>query len=243
MPTIEPLDDGDDVGGPLKPIAQFSEPAPAVPESAPRPASAPQTAPAPAARTVAPRPAPVPAGGPRPVVHAPVVVPPAGKNRVRTNLDGKVLSIKPDAGKAAAPQTQGRDGSAAPQAAQPAYAEPFTDDDLRGAWEGYIASHGHEQLLTNTMRAHPPTRQDQLSADLHMDVESQIQADLIAESMAAVLGYLRQTLRNGTVTLTTHIIEGLNSPSTWNEKEVLGDMIRRHPVLRRYIEGLDLTLG
>lgn len=247
MPTTEPLDDGDDVGGPLNSIAEFHQAAPAAPAAPaavaapaqPAPAAqAPRPARAPEVRST-PTPTPVPAGGPRPVVYSPVVGRPQAAG-TRTSLDKKVLSIH-------TPKTG--DTGAAPAAARAAEPTPadrpaaeFTDGQLAQAWTAYIDTHGQEQLLVHTMRAHQPTRRPGSFA-LVTEVDSDMQASQINEAMPRLLDHLHGTLGNYAVTLTVHVKDGPGSPSTWNEREVLADMLKRHPDMRRYIDELGLTLS
>ena len=248
MPTTEPLDDGDDVGGPLKPIAEFSEPAPK-PETAAASARTPQTtAVSPSAVETPTQPksaaAPAHAGAARPVLHVPVVGRPQNGRTLRTNLDNKVLSINNLRNQQAANAKSAPAQAETAAAPRPSASDrTFTDDELREVWETYIVTHGHEQLLTNTMRSHLPTRADSTATALRMEVESQLQADIVAESLNTLLEYLRNSLSNGSITLDTDILQGLNSPSTWNEREVLADMLRRHPDMRAYVDDLGLTLG
>lgn len=229
MPTTEPLDDGDDVGGPLNSIAEFHQAAPAA--QAPRPARAPEV-------RSTPTPTPVPAGGPRPVVYSPVVGRPQAAG-TRTSLDKKVLSIH-------TPKTGDTGAAPAARAAEPTPADrpaaEFTDEQLAQAWTAYIDTHGQEQLLVHTMRSHQPTRRPGSFA-LVTEVDSDMQASQINEAMPRLLDHLHNTLGNYAVTLTVHVKDGPGSPSTWNEREVLADMLKRHPDMRRYIDELGLTLS
>lgn len=247
MPTTEPLDDGDDVGGPLNSIAEFHQAQPANPAPAARPAASPASpAPQAAGRTEghhapAPTPTPVPAGGPRPVVYGPVVGRPQARG-IRTSLDNKVLSI--NAAKAAPATPSAVAPSAETVASAPADrpASEFTAEQLAQAWTSYIESHGQEQLLVHTMRSHFPVRRAGSFA-LDTEVDSDMQASQINEAMPRLLDHLHAALDNYSVTITVHVKDGPGSPSTWNEREVLADMLKRHPDLRRYMDELGLTLS
>lgn len=180
----------------------------------------------------------MPAGGPRPVVYSPVVGRPQTAG-TRTSLDKKVLSIH-------TPKTGDTGAAPAARAAEPTPtdrpAAEFTDEQLAQAWTAYIDTHGQEQLLVHTMRAHQPTRRPGSFA-LVTEVDSDMQASQINEAMPRLLDHLHGTLGNYAVTLTVHVKDGPGSPSTWNEREVLADMLKRHPDMRRYIDELGLTLS
>ena len=248
MPTTEPLDDGDDVGGPLNSIAEFHQAQPANPAPAAKPATADAPAsPAPQAagrtevhRAPAPTPTPVPAGGPRPVVYGPVVGRPQARG-MRTSLDSKVLSINTAKAAPAAPAAETQSAETAPRETDKSASE-FSAEQLAGAWTSYIESHGQEQLLVHTMRSHVPVRRAG-SFGLDVEVDSDMQASQINEALPRLLDHLHTSLDNYSVTITVHVKDGPGSPSTWNEREVLADMLKRHPDLRRYMDELGLTLS
>ncbi|MGM9852446.1 MAG: hypothetical protein ACI30N_00540 [Muribaculaceae bacterium] len=250
MPTTEPLDDGDDVGGPLNSIAEFHQAQPANPAPAPRPAPAAAAAPASPApqsavrtevhRAPAPTPTPVPAGGPRPVVYGPVVGRPQARG-TRTSLDSKVLSINTAKAAPTAPSADARSAETAPRDTDKPASE-FTAERLTRAWTSYIESHGQEQLLVHTMRSHIPVRRAGSFA-LDVEVDSDMQASQINEAMPRLLDHLHTSLDNYSVTIAVRVKDGPGSPSTWNEREVLADMLKRHPDLRRYMDELGLTLS
>lgn len=121
-------------------------------------------------------------------------------------------------------------------------ANDFSNEQLAQAWASYINSHGQEQLLVHTMRAHTPERQPGSFA-LKVEVDSDIQAGHINEAMPRLLDHLHGCLSNHSITIKVTVKEGPGSPSTWNEREVLADMLRRHAEMRQYITKLGLTLS
>lgn len=130
--------------------------------------------------------------------------------------------------------------SARPQEAAPqGPRNSFSDTDVDNAWTAFIEAHGTEQLLINTMRGHVPTREGER---LTVTVENDIQHNLIEEAAPAITDHLRKALANYAVTLTVVTDEDTSSPRTWNEREVLADIIRRHPDVSAFVTALGLSL-
>lgn len=218
MPTNEPLDPGD-AEGQLKPIARFHEPAPAPAASAPSGVAGPgvQTDTAVARR----HPAPTTAS------------PGHATNVRRTTLSAPTLRLRNTA--AAHSEEKG-----APES-HTSGKKPFTDADLQERWQNYIDTHTSEQLLINTMRTAKPERiADRI---YEIVVESEIQVELMTESMPGLIDELRKALDNDDFIIKVRANNGASSPITWNEREVLADISSRHPELQDFITKLGLTLS
>lgn len=236
MPTNEPLDYGDDAGGPLNTIAQFTTTVTAAPAAA-QPA-APYTAaaahPAQPAQLAA---AATHASSPVSESSAPAAaVHKTPTGRLRANIQAPGLRLRPthEAKAADTPQT------VSPQ--KPRMEEEFTEQQLEVAWGTFISNHNKEHLLARTMdSAHP--RRVHGTFQLEMTVESDIQVDLIEREKPLLLEYLRRVLRNDSITLTAKANQGAPSPQTWNEREVLADMLKRHPGLQDLVKTFKLTLS
>lgn len=136
-------------------------------------------------------------------------------------------------------------GQPAQQAAQvketPKAAAQFTDNQFRDAWENFISQNASHQLLVNTMRASIPVRDS--SGNFSMTVESDIQVGIMAENMTAVMDYLHKALGNEVFSLVVHANAGVSAPSTWNDRDVIADMVERHPALKNFITELALKLS
>lgn len=74
-------------------------------------------------------------------------------------------------------------------------------------------------------------------------VESDIQVELMTESMPALLQELQRALDNNGFVIKVRANNGASSPVTWNEREVLADISTRHPELQDFITKLGLTLS
>jgi DNA polymerase-3 subunit gamma/tau len=215
VPTTQPLDPGDDAEGQLKPIAEF--------KSAPSP----QPASRPAAQPQQPKPQPQP----QQVASRPV----AQGVGVRTTLHAPSLSLN----------RKHVDANSATQTQSVAHGEKqarlFTDDELTRAWTDFIENHAKDHLLINTMRVSHPQR-TAVANTFEMVVESEIQVELMNESMPTLLSALRTALQNDFITIHVRANDGASSPLTWNEREVLASIIERHPSVKKFVDDLGLSL-
>lgn len=93
------------------------------------------------------------------------------------------------------------------------------------------------------MRAHSPVRLGTAnSTKLHVMVESEVQKQLMESFIPLILNHLRSDLHNGAIEITVDA-NGESSPMTWNEREVISDIAKRHPILNDFISDLKLTLN
>lgn len=91
------------------------------------------------------------------------------------------------------------------------------------------------------MRASVPERDS--TGNYNMTVESEIQVQIMAENMTRLLDYLHGTLGNDVFNVTVMANAGSASPMTWNDREVIADMVSRHPALGDLIKKLDLKIS
>ena len=224
MPTTEPLDQGDDAEGQLKPIAQFAQPAPPQPPAPPRhaPAPAPQPAQQPARQAVTPTPAAATHHIPQPATNA----------RAYKGLGGPTIRLNshPQAAQATTTATH------APSLNRQT---PFTDADLENAWNAFIAQHPTEHILVNTMRASHPVKTDH---GYRITVENDTQVMTMHENMPRIKQYLGDALSNDTLTFEIASNAGESSPLTWNDREVFKHMADTYPEFADFVKTLSLQL-
>jgi uncharacterized protein (UPF0216 family) len=91
------------------------------------------------------------------------------------------------------------------------------------------------------MRVSLPQRTAQANT-LEMVVESEIQVELINEALPNLLASLRKDLQNDMISIHVRANTGESSPLTWNEREVLADIIKRHPAVKSFVDELGLSL-
>lgn len=200
-----------------------------------------QTAPAAAASaaaTPAPQPArqqPQPAATVRPGGYTPPrqTTPGAGGDRRRVlNMKGGPKFHRE------APETT----PAAPQERTQRRNSDFTADQFVKAWNGFIAAHPSEHILINAMRVGVPSRGSDATHYV-VTVENEIIADAITRNIGVIRREISDTLSNDYVEIEVIIDSSAASSMTWNEKEVLAEMMNNTPVLRSFVKELKLTLG
>lgn len=213
MPTTEPLDPDDDGEGQLKAIVALS-----TPPDAPAPAAAPSV------RAAQPSASAAPVTGTAPA--------PARGARLRTTLNTPGLSLT---------RRKEEGATQSERAGTQRRKTPFGDEAFEAAWQRYIDENTTNHLVINTMRAHQAVRFAGTDS-FEMVVDSAPQVELMLEAMSHLLEHLRNALANDMITLKVRAAEGVASPMTWNEREVLADITARHPSLREFITALKLTL-
>lgn len=157
---------------------------------------------------------------------------PARGARLRTTLNTPGLSLT---------RRRDEDATQPERAGTQRRKTPFGDEAFEAAWQRYINENTTNHLVINTMRAHQAVRFAGTDS-FEMVVDSAPQVELMLEAMPHLLEHLRNALANDMITLKVRAAEGVASPMTWNEREVLADITARHPSLREFITALKLTL-
>lgn len=116
---------------------------------------------------------------------------------------------------------------------------PFTDDDLRAAWHSFADNHPTEKILINTMRSAEPVPTG--AGSYNVMVETDIQAELLNKFMHDITAFCRDKVSNSSVTFSISVNDGVPSPHTWNEREVLAHMLQT-PALKEFVNALNLSL-
>ena len=202
--------------------ASTPQPTTAIPAAAPTgsPATPTQTPPVqPPATASATRPAPT--ASPRPALR------PTGMPR---------LSIHHRQAEAS------RDTAAESHGQAPQRNRPFTDAEIRNAWESYIAAHPAEHILANTMRASLPVRSTPDGTGFTVTVENDLQQQLLTDRSAHLLAFLRDRLENDTIDIAIDINRGESAPITWNQRQVFDHMLQNVPHFKDMVADLGLKL-
>ncbi len=119
--------------------------------------------------------------------------------------------------------------------------EPFGLDEFYSGWEAFIAAHPKEHILVNTMRSSRPERVD--ATTYGMTVENDMQRQLMEQWRDGILRFLGDRLANDHIRLDVRVNEGQSSPLTWNEREVFNHMLEANPVLKKFVDGFNMSLG
>ncbi|MCM1484151.1 MAG: DNA polymerase III subunit gamma/tau [Muribaculaceae bacterium] len=205
--------------------------------TAPAPRQTPMHAPAPSV----PKPQPMraqtqPYGG-APVPPKPVMPVPPRKGG--TVLRTPRVSLRGDGGTQSSTSAAdaGRDRMSAPSEMRQA---PFTAQAVTDAWNAYISAHPKDHILINTMRSGMPVAVEGEPNSFSMTVENDIQRQAVTDVMPSLLGHMRDALGNDHFTLQVVINQGAPPRHTLNDRELLGTMIERNPVIQKYIDAFRL---
>ena len=235
-----PIFSGDGEGQ-LKPLgaAPAATATPAPPASAPAPAHAPATP----ARPVMEAPARPQPARPKVAPHTPPP-PPPHEAPARRHIVGvpHTISINPASRHYEAAKASSASASAASQSTGPR-TTPYTPEQLSRAWGEYMAQRPTERILVNTMRACPPHPVDG-RPDLYLiTVENPAQRDMMNDQLPTLLRHIHDSLQNDLIAFEIDINEGVSSPATWNEREVIAYMQQSSPSVAEFFRKFKLTLG
>lgn len=154
--------------------------------------------------------------------------------KLRTSLHSPSFSLR------GAVQSDKVDKGESQQTISSARTARYTDADMAGAWERFIAEHPTEHVLVNSMRSHPPVRGD--GDTWTVTVDSEPQKNVFMDNMTSLLGSIRDALSNDNVTLKVLLNTGDVAPSVWNEREVLRHITESSDKMRDFIDTFKLTL-
>lgn len=116
----------------------------------------------------------------------------------------------------------------------------YSAEQLKGAWESYIASHPKEHVLVNAMMSGFPQPK---GGDVYeVTVFNDFQREAFERSMADILNHLHGRLGNDMVRIEVRVNEGAPPRHTLNDRDLLKEMSENNPMLRKYIEGFKLKL-
>lgn len=116
----------------------------------------------------------------------------------------------------------------------------YTDEAVSASWDAYIQSHGTALLLVNIMRNSRPVR---INGDkFRVVVENDVQFGLLQDNLADIHRFMRDSLLNDEFSIAAEVGDGLSSPKTWTEREVLDYMKKRSSDFAAFVDDFKLTL-
>ncbi len=202
---------------PAAPAIQGAQPAAA---PSPAPPAAPAQASTPPAAAPSPSPAPAAAGRPRAVINGPHIY------------------INNTA--AAAAEQASLQGPVAAGMQGPTRREPFTAEQLAAAWQGYIASHPHDQLVINIMKTAIPK---QIDAENYEVTVNDAQYEFLGTSMSKILAYVRDAVKNDMLAIAVKLGKSGPAPKIWTDREIVDDLRKHHPEMDEVIKDWGLGLA
>lgn len=116
----------------------------------------------------------------------------------------------------------------------------YSAEQLKGAWESYIALHPKEHVLVNAMLSGFPQAK---GGDVYeVTVFNEFQREAFEKSMGDITNHLHAELGNDMVRIEVKVNEGAPPRHTLNDRDLLKEMAESHPMLKKYMEGFKLKL-
>ena len=126
----------------------------------------------------------------------------------------------------------------APSANQPKRNNPFTEEQLKGAWTTYRHQPGVDRLIAGAMKDHPPVFTPPYS--LEMKVFSETEKAEMEKVTDHLLQYLRDSLSNDFLTLSFRIVNDPREIGPTTPSEKYDYFVQKNKWVERLAEDLDL---
>lgn len=126
----------------------------------------------------------------------------------------------------------------APSANRPKRNNPFTEEQLKGAWTTYRHQPGVDRLIAGAMKDHPPLFTPPYS--LEMKVFSETEKAEMEKVADHLLQYLRDSLSNDFLTLSFRIVNDPREIGPTTPSEKYDYFVRKNKWVERLAEDLDL---
>ncbi|MBR1935244.1 MAG: DNA polymerase III subunit gamma/tau [Muribaculaceae bacterium] len=117
----------------------------------------------------------------------------------------------------------------------------FSEQDLARAWQQYIDTHPHEQLVITTMRQAIPTRVN--SNTYRIAVGSKAEQTVIEGAMPRIVNDLRAALNNDMLAIEVELKEVAINRHVMTDREIVEDLKQRNPQFIQLIKDFDLSLA
>lgn len=128
--------------------------------------------------------------------------------------------------------------SVAPSANRPKRNNPFTEEQLKGAWTTYRHQSGVDRLIAGAMKDHPPLFTPPYS--LEMKVFSETEKAEMEKVADHLLQYLRDSLSNDFLALSFRIVNDPREIGPTTPSEKYDYFVKKNKWVERLAEDLDL---
>ena len=225
----------------ITPPAQTAAPvqtAPAQPQTtpttqaAPPAQAAPQTLAPPAPPTMVAEPPATDSVAMPPVAHA---APPTGP-RPKAVRSQRVYINNVEAAKQQASQQ-----ATSTKPKQEVRQQPFTHQQLLEAWQQYINTHTHEQLIVNTMQMAKPEPVNDTLYEIH--VASQGQMEFFESNKANIMAFLRDQVGNDMLAIDVKLAEDNGEHRIWTPREVVEGLKQHNAGFVKFLKDYQLGLA
>lgn len=119
--------------------------------------------------------------------------------------------------------------------------EPFSDEDFNRAWEEFMTAHSDMHILLSAMRVAKKERKSEASYILTVDHPAQMQA--FDSAMNQIVMFLRDRLRNDTITLETRIDASIVYSKPLPPHEFLKKVVEENQALGQFLKDIDAEIS
>ena len=142
---------------------------------------------------------------------------------------------------AEAAQRQASQQSTATTAKQDVRLQPFTHQQLLDAWQQYINTHTHEQLIVSTMQMAKPEPVNDTLYEIH--VTSQGQVEFFESNKAAIMTFLREQVGNDMLAIDVKLTEDNGEHRIWTPREVVENLKQHNTEFVKFLKDFQLGLA
>ncbi len=118
-------------------------------------------------------------------------------------------------------------------------AEEFTPEQFMSLWDGYIKSVEHDKNFYATLTKHKPEINGNI---ITLPVDNKVQADLIKDKKAELLGIFREKLNNYRIQLETKVVEVASNDKPYTSHDKYDKMVEKNPALKKLKDQLSLEI-
>ncbi len=118
---------------------------------------------------------------------------------------------------------------------------PFTKEQLAAAWEEYMGTLNEEILLKNAMAIYQPIPQS--DTVFKIEVGNEINKNFFEENSLSILTFLREKLRNDSITMAIEIIETKLPKKAMTPRDMFDELVKQNPALQKLSDEFGLELS
>ena len=119
--------------------------------------------------------------------------------------------------------------------------QPFTHQQLLEAWQQYINTHTHEQLIVNTMQMAKPEPVNDTLYEIH--VASQGQMEFFESNKANIMAFLRDQVGNDMLAIDVKLAEDNGEHRIWTPREVVEGLKQHNAGFVKFLKDYQLGLA
>ena len=118
--------------------------------------------------------------------------------------------------------------------------EKYFYEDFKMAWNSFIGANPKEVILLSAMKTSMP--ENIKGEDYIFTVDNQAQLEAFEKKQQDLLTFMRNRLENDMITISAKVREVTADEKIWSQRDLLIDVIKRHPEGLDFIKQFKLSL-